>query len=153
MFRIQARASTLIAAPPQVIYPILADYRSGHPGILPRRFFSGLEVERGGVGAGTVIRFQVRALGRTRTVRATVDEPEPGRILTETDLRTGAVTTFVVEPVLDGRRAIVSIHTEWTARGPGGLIERLFAPGLLRSIYSEELLNLALVAGEHAGVA
>ena len=81
------------------MYRILADYRDGHPRILPRPPFVDLEVERGGVGAGTIIRFRMKSFGRIRNVRAEIAEPEPGRILLETDLDTEAVTRFVVEPV------------------------------------------------------
>jgi len=45
-------------------------------------------VEEGGIGAGTVIRFQMRILGRLRTFHAAITEPEPGGVLVETDLDT-----------------------------------------------------------------
>ena len=35
------------------------DYRTGHPRILPKPYFSGLEVLSGGYGAGTVFRTTV----------------------------------------------------------------------------------------------
>ncbi len=47
--------------------------------------FFGLPVESGGVGAATITRFKVKAGGRTREYRTKVAEPEPGRILTESD--------------------------------------------------------------------
>lgn len=71
-------ASARIDAPPERVYAIIADYRTGHPRILPEPF-SGLTVERGGIGAGTTIRFQMKLLGRTETYRADITEPEPGR--------------------------------------------------------------------------
>ena len=56
-------------------------------------------MEQGGIGAGTVIRFQMSALGQKRTLRAEITEPEPGRVLVETYLDSnGAVTTFTVDP-------------------------------------------------------
>jgi hypothetical protein len=82
------------------VYAILADYRNGRPRILPERYFSNLEVERGRVGAGTVIRFQVRTLGITRSFRGEVTEPKPGRVLVESYPQTGEVTSFTVEPVV-----------------------------------------------------
>lgn len=79
-----ASATKIIKAPVEVIYKILADYRSGHPLILPRKYFHSLEVEEGRFGEGTVIRFQMRLLGQTRSFRLLNTEPEPGRILQET---------------------------------------------------------------------
>jgi hypothetical protein len=52
-------ASTIIATSRKRAYSILADYRIGHPSILPHQFTS-MEVEQGGVGAGTIIRFTMR---------------------------------------------------------------------------------------------
>jgi hypothetical protein len=61
----QVSASAVINAPAKQVYTILADYHDGHPRILPQQYFSSLEVERGGVGAGTVLRFQMRAVDST----------------------------------------------------------------------------------------
>jgi hypothetical protein len=151
MARIQATASAVIDAPAPAVYGLLADYRNGHPRILRERYFSGLEVERGGTGAGTVIRFRMHALGATRAMRAEISEPEPGRTLVETYLGSGEVTTFTVEPLDGGGRCRVTILTEWTPRGFAGLVQRLLVPPLLRRIYAEELGNLARCAGRPAG--
>jgi hypothetical protein len=101
----KAEASATINAPAALVYSIIADYRDGHPHILPKPYFLGLEVERGGFGAGTVIRFRVRVMGKTQAFRAAVTEPEPGRVLVESDLDGGPQTTFTVEPLEEGRRA------------------------------------------------
>lgn len=129
----------------EVAYGILADYHEGHPSILPARYFTHLTVERGGHGAGTVIRFGLKLAGRVQEARATVSEPEPGRVLVERveDSR-GTETRFTVEPLPD-RRVRVTIRTVWTARGLSGTFERWFAPRLLRPIYREELENLERV--------
>ena len=58
-------AAACIDAAPERVYAIIADYHRGHAGILPHEF-SGLSVERGGVGAGTIIRFRMRVMGRKR---------------------------------------------------------------------------------------
>src|SRR6476619_4413817 len=90
-------ASARIASAPERVYAIIADYKNGHPRILPKQFL-GLAVEQGGVGAGTVINFQMRAFGRIVTNRSAVTEPEPGRVLVETELGgKGIVTPFTVE--------------------------------------------------------
>jgi len=146
---VHIRARSLIPAPPERVYAILADYREGHPRILPPRNFVGLEVERGGKGEGTVIRFRMRVLGRPRSFRAAVSEPRPGRVLVESDPESGTVTTFGVTPAEGARSSIVTIETvARVSAGVPGLIERLLTPMLLRPIYEEELRRLAAVAGE-----
>jgi hypothetical protein len=139
-------ATRLVPAPAERVYDILADYHTGHPQILPARFFRDLCVETGGHGDGTVIRFAMTVFGAVKRVRAAVVEPEPGRVLVERDLNgNGSVTTFTVNPVGTGQ-ADVTIETAWTPRGPAPFIERILAPLLLRRIYAEELLNLEKVA-------
>jgi hypothetical protein len=114
-------ASAVVRAPAGQAYAILADYRHGHPQIVPRPPFGPLEVERGGTGAGTVIRFQMRLLGRTRAFRAAITESEPGRVLVETDLGQGAVTAFTVDPWGGGRTlACRSVRTWRRAAGHSG---------------------------------
>jgi hypothetical protein len=93
------------------------------------------------MGAGTVHSFRLAAGGRTRAYRMRVDEPEPGRVLTESDQLSSAVTTFTVTPEGPGCR--VRIETRWQgAGGVGGFFERLFAPRVLRRIYVDELERL-----------
>jgi hypothetical protein len=140
-------ASALIPAPPAKVYALIADYRSGHPRILPKPYFVSLTVEQGGTGAGTVITFQMKLMGRLQTFHAVVAEPEPGRILTETDTDTGAVTTFTVEPNAGGQQTFVTITTDTQVPGgPAGLIQGWLTTWLLRPIYVKELAQLATVA-------
>jgi hypothetical protein len=145
-------ASARVAAPAEVVYNIIADYRKGHPQILPRQYFEWLEVEQGGRGEGTVIRFQMRVLGQTRVLRAVVTEPEPGRVLVETDTGgDGPVTTFIVEP--EGSDSHVTFSTAMTsARGPLGVLERFVLRRVLRRVYRCELEQLARVAVERSSV-
>ena len=152
---VRVSSSARIRAPARLVYSLIADYRDGHPRILPPRYYPGpLEVERGGVGAGTIIRFRMRVPGATRTMRSEVSEPEPGRTLEETDLAGGARTTFNVTEEDGGSACRVEIVTQWEARGLRGWIERLTGPPLLRRIYAAELKLLAEVAEtEAAGVA
>src|SRR6266403_913529 len=93
--------SAIIPAPAKQLYAIIADYRNGHPHIIPKPYFTYLEVEQGGIGAGTIIRFQMRVLGRTQNFRAVVTEPDPGRVLVETNNGGESVTTFTVDPLAD----------------------------------------------------
>lgn len=141
---IHVTATRLIAAPASLVYDILADYRIGHPRILPRAFES-LTVEEGGRGAGTVIRFAMRSFFTVKWARATVEEPEAGRVLVERLEDRPAKTSFTVEP--SGlEHARVTIETTWTPRGPGALLERLLAPIVLKRVIAEELRNLDRVA-------
>lgn len=134
-----------LSAAAEPVYRLLADYRVGHPSILPAKYFHDLVVEEGGVGEGTVIRFQMTALGKTRTVRGVVSEPEPGRKLVETYPESGMVTSFLVEP-RGSDSCELTIATEWEPRGLSGLIERLLVPPLLRKIYREEIGNISRAA-------
>jgi len=152
--RFEVRVSARIDAPAREIYALIADYRNGHPRILPKEF-SGLVVEAGGIGAGTAIRFQMKVLGRRETFRATVTEPAPGRVLSEIYLGENApVTSFIVDPASDGRSADVTISTELPVK-PGllGRIERFLTPKLLSPIYVRELELLAACARDRRGEA
>ena len=121
--------------------------REHHPRFLPPAF-SDFQVESGGVGAGTVTRFKMTAGGRTREYRMKIAEPEPGRVLTESDMGSSAVTTFMVSP--QGDTSLVKIPTAWDgATGIGGFFERMFAPRALRAIYADELKRLDAYAREH----
>jgi polyketide cyclase/dehydrase/lipid transport protein len=145
------KASAIVDAPAAVVYGIIADYRDGHPHILPKSYFTALEVEAGGVGTGTVIRVTMRVLGSTRTFRAAVTEPEPGRVLVERDLESGTTTTFTVEPVDGGAGTRVTFETELGRRGGvAGWLESVLTPSLLKPIYAQELELLRQVAVQRA---
>jgi hypothetical protein len=144
---IMVSAESVVDAPADTVYRYIADMREHHPRFLPPAF-SDFRVESGGVGAGTITRFKVTAGGRTREYRNVVAEPEPGRILTESDTGSSAVTTFTVSP--QGASSLVRISTTWDgAGGIGGVFERMFAPRVLRAIYADELKRLDAYAREH----
>ncbi len=144
---IRVTATSRIDAPAATTYGVLADYRVGHPSILPPTFRN-LVVESGGVGAGTRIRFEMKMAWKTRKLRAVIAEPDPGRVLVETDLDSGAVTTFTVTPI-DSRSCQVLINTEWTVGRLKAVIERPLARRLVEPLYREELKNLQRVAAQH----
>jgi hypothetical protein len=147
MPRNEVSAEAAVDAPADVVFRYIADMRDHHPHFLPPAF-SDFRVESGGVGAGTVTRFKLTAGGRTREYHMTVAEPEPGRVLTESDMNSSAVTTFTVVPQ-DGA-SMVRISTAWDgAGGIGGVFERMFAPRVLRSLYADELKRLDSYAREH----
>jgi Polyketide cyclase / dehydrase and lipid transport len=141
-----AAAEGTVNAPADKVYGYIADMRGHHPHFLPPAF-SDFQVESGGVGAGTITRFKVTAGGRSRDYRMTVAEPEPGRVLTESDTGSSLVTKTTVTPQGDASR--VEISTTWRgAGGIGGFFERIFAPRALRGIYEDELRRLDAYARE-----
>jgi hypothetical protein len=141
--------SARMNADPQRVYAIIADFRVQHPRILPKQF-SDPEVELGGVGAGTIIRYRMRVWGKLRAVRAAISEPEPGRVLVETVLDgKGVQTTFTVKPGASPGQADVTISTQLPVRtGLLGVVERALTSRFLRPIYREELALLAGVAAQ-----
>jgi uncharacterized protein YndB with AHSA1/START domain len=146
MARILISVERAVEAPAETVYGYVADMRE-HPRFLPPAF-SDFRVESGGVGAGTVTRFKMTAGGRTREYQMKVAEPEPGRVLTESDTNSSAVTTFTVSP--QGGASLVQISTTWDgAPGIGGFFERMFAPRVMRAIYLDELNRLDAYAREH----
>ncbi len=144
MIRISAERE--IAAPADRVYRIIADYVNHHPHILPPAF-TRIEVEEGGVGAGTVIRFSIKMAGRTTSFHQRILEPEPGRVLVEDDLDTDLATTFTVTPA--GTGCQVRMESAWTPKGLQGLVERLMAPRMMQPMYAEELALLDRYAREH----
>jgi uncharacterized protein YndB with AHSA1/START domain len=147
MRKIHASVERTVKAPADDVYGYIADHEQ-HEHFLPPAF-SDFEIESGGVGADTITRFKVTAGGRTRTYRMRVDEPVPGRVLTESDTESSLVTTWTVTPEEGASR--VEISTSWEgAGGIGGVFERLFAPRVMRSIYADELQRLDGYARERS---
>ena len=148
MAEVYVQAEGLIEAPADAVYHYVANVRDHHPKFLPSNF-SDLHVEQGGVGAGTVFTFTATAGGRTRGFRMRMDEPVPGRVLTETDTMSSMATTWTFTP--EGDRTRVRIETRWDGSdGIPGFFERLFAPRAMRRIYTDELRRLDRYAREQA---
>jgi hypothetical protein len=136
--------SAKIRARPAQVYAVVADYERQHPHIVPPEHFPRLEVIEGGVGAGTRTRVQMRVLGRTRVFEQVVTEPEPGRMLMETNQDGSGVTTFTVDDTDGGESAQVTIATDIVSRpGVSGFLERLIVSLMLPRIYHKELARLA----------
>src|SRR5215470_19636891 len=111
--RYEVSCTAKVDAPATTVYRVIADYNNGHPRILPSAFRN-LVVEKGGVGAGTQTRFDVRAFGQTQSIRHEVFEPEPGRVLLERDRDVDSETTFTVDPVAGGSQ--VTIRSQLLSR-------------------------------------
>ena len=141
MRRLQVQVSSIIDAPPTDVYAVLADYRSGHPQIVPPKYFRNLEVEEGGVGAGTRLKAELHLFGSKRVFRQLVSEPEPGRVLRETNDDGAAVTTFTVDPAAGGRSTHLTIATEFTLQSSGlrAAIESRMISLIFPRIYRAEL--------------
>ena len=146
---IRVVAERAIAAPPAVVYGIVANYRDGHHQAILPPAFSDVEVVSGGIGAGTVIRFSLTLAGRTRRATAYLAEPEPGRVLREDYPESGATTRFVVDPTAVGCRIRIET-TQQPSRGPAGWLERLLIPRLLGPLYADELDRLDRYARDRA---
>ena len=137
---IEVTAERTVNAPAEAVYGYIRDMNV-HPKFLPPAF-SDFQVESGGVGTGSVTRFKVTAGGRTRDYHMTVDEPEPGRVLRESDQNSSLITKFTVDPG-SGQSSLVKISTSWQgAGGIGGFFERTFAPRAMKAIYEDELQRL-----------
>ena len=136
-------AEAVINAPAPTVLAVLRDFDGRHREILPPAF-SNLIVEKGGVGAGTEMSFDLTLGGRTQRATSRVEEPGDG-VIEEHIVGRDMVTTFTVRA--DGDRAMTRIETRWQpASGLAGILERLAAPRMLRQIYRDELARLNKVA-------
>ena len=140
---IEVTAERTVNAPAEAVWGYIRDMHT-HPKFLPPAF-SDFHIESGGVGTGSVTRFKVTAGGRTREYHMTVDEPEPGRVLRESDQNSSLITKFIVDPAVAGA-SLVQISTTWQgAGGIGGFFERTFAPKGVSKLHTQTLENLARV--------
>ncbi|HEX4207367.1 MAG TPA: SRPBCC family protein [Ktedonobacteraceae bacterium] len=141
MPRTSYAASAVIEARPEELYRVLADYRNEHPRVIPAQFLHDLQVEEGGYGAGTIIRYRTRSFGVERPARARVSEPEPGRVLQETITTSPhMITTFTLTPIDEGQRTRLQIATSWEpARNMREKLEQLLYPYVMSRMYHAEL--------------
>jgi hypothetical protein len=148
MRQITVKAESVLEAPAEEVFATIADYRQGHPYILPKEFYA-LQVEKGGYGAGTIFRFKMRVLGVERSYYQRASEPEPDRVLVEQDIDSPqhVTTTFRVVPLEQGQKSHVEISTTMhSSPGVRGLVERLLLPLITPRIYQKELTLLEEVA-------
>lgn len=137
-----------VGAPVEQVYSYIADMRNHHQHFLPPSFGE-IRIEEGGYGAGTIYRVNVTFAGQARELHMRVLEPEPGRVIAEEDLHSPMVTTWTLTPL--GAGCHVRLETHWPSTGGfQGLLERLFAPGVMRKTYRDELVRLDRYAREQA---
>src|SRR5438045_3986709 len=107
------KASAILDARPEDVYNAIADYKNGHPNILPKDNLYDLQIVEGGFGAGTIMRFKSRVLGVEQAFYQRVSEPEPRRVLVEQDIDSpyNSATTFRITPVENGQKSQVEIST------------------------------------------
>jgi hypothetical protein len=147
MSKITVSVSSKVAAPAAIVYNILADY-DHHRNILPPKFFPGLDIVEGGVGAGTRFTLHAMSFGGKTQMHMAVTEPTPGSVLVERDENTGLVTTFTVEP-LSPAESKVTFETVWQPQpGLKGLIDRYTTPFFMRMVYRQEMKILDAYARE-----
>jgi hypothetical protein len=143
----EAKASAVVKASAAQVYGILADYHQGHPRILPQQF-NNVTVTHGGIGAGTQLRFTMTVMGQTHHFQSVVTEPEPGRVLVESNSSATmppSVTTFTVEPLAGVAHCQVTIQTQ-SRDGLAGVIERWVSKRFLQGVYAQELALLTAYA-------
>jgi uncharacterized protein YndB with AHSA1/START domain len=151
MGQITVKADAILNAQPEDVYATIADYRQGHPRILPKENLYDLQVEAGGYGEGTVMRFKARTWGMEQSFHHRVTEPEPGKVLVEQDvdptIRPQVTTTFTVTPVEQGAKSRVEISTTMvSSAGLKGLVERFVVSRANPPVYRKELKLLESVA-------
>ena len=149
MGKIITTAAAVLDAHPEDVYATIADYQHGHPNILPRENLYDLQVEQGGYGAGTIIRFKAKVLGVEQSFHHRVSEPEPGRVLVEQDIDSvqNVRTTFTVTPVENEQKSHVEIATTMNpSPGLKGVVERILVPLINARVYRKELQLLEAYA-------
>ena len=141
--RIYIEATDVINARPEDVYAVLRDYRVGHPAIIPRPPFTNLTVEKGGVGAGTIVNTDMVVWGRKFHYHQEVTEPEPGRVLVETSTDQDQGTKFVLEPLNNGTQTRLTISSYMPGHtGLYGWLERVMTVPSARGIYMKELRQI-----------
>jgi hypothetical protein len=142
MTQLHVEVSAVIEADRETVYGILRDYRNHHPQILPKAYFTSLEIEQNGLGKGTIFIVEMKAYGQKVTYRMEVTEPQPFTLV-EADLHGSTRTTFRVEPGTEAGQSVATISTTWQRKpGLAGWIEQLTTPPIMRKIYREELAIL-----------
>jgi hypothetical protein len=142
MSKIQVKSERVVNAKPEEVFDVIKDYKEKRPLFLTSNFLD-YQVEKGGKGDGTVVRYRLQAAKRERPYRMQVNELVKGQAIQERDTNSSLVTTWMVSPLEGGRQSKVSVVTDWEGgKGVGGFFERTFAPLGLSRIYDHMLDQL-----------
>jgi hypothetical protein len=145
MNTIKIEYSAVLQARPETIWQVITDYQNAHRAILPKPYFKDMVVEQGGIGAGTIIHTTMTVWGQHYSFHQLVSEPEPGRVLVETDMATGQYSSFTLDALNGGQQTRVTITSVFPREaGIQGWLQSLMQPAITRHIYKKELQNLAL---------
>src|SRR5690348_13881639 len=101
MSRVFVQSERVVNASPDVVYDVLADYKSKRPLILTPNFQQ-YTVEKGGKGTGTVVSYLLHAANRERQYRMRVEEAVKGKQLIERDNNSSLMTTWLLVPEAEG---------------------------------------------------
>jgi hypothetical protein len=147
VLRFRVQESSLIEAPADLVYNLIADYKQHHGNIIPPAMFGGMKVVKGsGVGNGTRIACTFRILGKEDTLIMDVSELKGGngeRIIQEIDSKARNITQFIVEEE-SSDTCKVTICTDvmrqegWIA----GAIDQFVCTAIMKSWYKKELVQL-----------
>jgi hypothetical protein len=149
MRQVKVKVTDVLKARPEDVYATIADYRQGHPYIIPQENLYDLQVEQGGYGEGTIIRFKSRMLGTEQSHRQRISEPEPGRVLVEQEIDAvqNVTDTFTVIPLEQGQKTHIEISVAMdVSSGFKGFIERIAVLSIFPSMLRKELKLLEAVA-------
>ncbi len=142
MSKIEVKNERVVNAQPAKVYDVIKDYKEKRPLFLTPNFLD-YQVEQGGNGDGTVVRYRLHAARRERPYHIQVNEAVKGQVIQERDTNSSLVTTWTVSPLESGQQSRVSVATEWEGgQGVGGFFERTFAPLGLHRIYDQMLDQL-----------
>ena len=140
---VKLRVNKVIHAPAEDVYHVIIDYHEGHQMILPRPPFTEMQVLKGGYGEGTELLTRLTPFGQEYTYHQRVSEPEPGRVIRETDIHTGQWSQFTVDPI-DHHSCRVTIETEMPVKaGVMGFFEWMGFPLTVPLLFRRQLNNLA----------
>jgi len=101
MGTLRVETERTVAADPSEVFGLVSDYAEGRPRYLPPNY-EGYEVEEGGRGAGTTVRYVLHAARRERPYRMQVTQPDAGLVLVEKDAGSSLTTTWTVVPAPTG---------------------------------------------------
>jgi hypothetical protein len=149
MKQIKVKAAAVLAARSEDAYATIADYREGHPNIMPKENWYNFQLEQGGYGEGTVYHITSCVLGVEKSYHHRVSEPEPGRILVEHEIGSIPEETnrFTVRPLEQGEKCHVEIAVTMNpSPGLKGLVERVVVPLVIPALLCKELKLLEAVA-------